>query len=207
MYIFGRRRRINPAKGRAAMAATIEAKERASAILGFPVFAWTSVLGPDMGTVMWSTRFDHLDDAIAADDALWGNDEFASWAEQNDGLYVGPSEDAMSQVLTAAPTGAPGAFVQLTQAVCANGYLAEAMGLGMEVAETATRIGGHQTMFAAAVTGPYGGVGWLTSFPDLAAMEAGNAAVSASDEWLKLVDRAGHAFQPGVTSVLLRRLG
>lgn len=207
MYIFGRRRRMNPARGRAAMAATIEARDRASAILGFPVWAWSSVLSADLGTVMWSTRFDHLSDAIAADDALWSDDGFASWAEQNDELYSGPSEDTISEVIAGAPSGPPGAFVQIAQGVCANGAIAEAMGFGVEIAETASRIGGHQTMFVSPVVGPFGAVGWLTSFPDLAALEAANASLQATDEWVKLIDRAGHAFQPGVTSSLLRKLG
>jgi hypothetical protein len=61
-------------------------------------------------------------------------------------------------------------------------------------------------MFVASVTGPYGGVGWLTSTPDLGAVEAANEALAGDEEWLKLIDRAGHAYQPGVTSSILRRL-
>jgi hypothetical protein len=62
-------------------------------------------------------------------------------------------------------------------------------------------------MFVAAVTGPYGAVGWLTSVPDLGAIEAANETLSTNEEWLKLIDRAGHAYQPGVTSSILRRIG
>jgi hypothetical protein len=81
------------------------------------------------------------------------------------------------------------------------------MGLGVELAELATRLTGISTMFVTAVAGAYGTVGWISSVDDLAEVEAANAALSADDEWLKLVDRAGHAFAPGVSSIMLRRIG
>lgn len=89
--------------------------------------------------------------------------------------------------------------------MCANGSIGEAMGLGIEVADTASRITGNQTMFVAPVVGAYAAVAWLTGVSDLATFESANAALRANDEWLKLVDQAGHAFQPDVTTSLLRR--
>ena len=57
------------------------------------------------------------------------------------------------------------------------------------------------------VVGDYGAVGWITSVDDLAEVEAANAAMSADEDFLKLVDRAGHAFTPGASSMMLRRIG
>ena len=37
--------------------------------------------------------------------------------------------------------------------------------------------------------------------------EAANAALAADHDWLKLVDRAGHAFAPGTSTDMLRRIG
>ena len=105
------------------------------------------------------------------------------------------------------PTGPPKTYVESTRAVAANGYVTEAMGLGVEIAETAARITGIPVMFVSLVTGTFGGVGWISSVDDLAEIEAANAALVSSDEWLKLVDRVGHAFNPGVTTTILRRLG
>jgi hypothetical protein len=96
--------------------------------------------------------------------------------------------------------------VQVARAICANGAMSEAMGFGVEIADVASRITGLQTIFGATITGAYGGVAWLTGAPDLAAVETANAALAADDEWRKVVDRAGHAFLPGVTTSLLRRL-
>jgi hypothetical protein len=206
MYLFGRTRRVNPAHTRAAMAVAVEAGGRASEIIGRPVFTWANVLSANLGTVAWTARFDHLDEITAADDAIVGNAEFSDWVEQNDSLFSGHTEDLLNQVIHNAPTGEPGAYVSVAVAVAANGSFSEAMAMGVEIADTATRITGQQTMFVASVTGPYGGVGWLTSTPDLGAVEAANEALAGNEEWLKLIDRAGHAYQPGVTSSILRRL-
>jgi hypothetical protein len=172
-----------------------------------PVFVWSSIFSTEGPAVSWSARFEHLADTIAADDALFADEGFAQWVEDNDGLFVGPTSDNVSQVLHGAPTGPPKGYVQATQAVCTNGSFGEAMGLGVELAELATRLTGISTMFVTAVAGAYGTVGWISSVDDLAEVEAANAALSADDEWLKLVDRAGHAFAPGVSSIMLRRIG
>jgi hypothetical protein len=206
MYLFGRSRRVNPAHARAALAVAVEARARASEIIGRPVFVWTSVMSPELGTVMWTARFDHLDEIVAADDAVMANSEFGDWVEQNDSLFSGNTEDVVSQVIHNPPSGEPGAFISLVRAVAANGSFGEAMGLGVEIADTASRITGHPTMFVAPLTGPYGAMGWITSVPDLGALEAGNEALMGNEEWLKLIDRAGHAYETGAMSSILRRL-
>ena len=207
MYIVGRSRRIDQAQGRAAVAAAVEAGSRASEILGSPVFVWSSIFSADGPTVSCSTRVERLADAVAIDEALFAVEEFAQWVEDNDGLFIGPTSDVISQVVHGGPTGPPKTYVQVTRAVCANGSFAEAMGLGIEIAETAARITGVPVMFVTPVIGEYGAVGWMSSADDLAEVEAANAALSADDDWLKLVDRAGHAFTPGTSSIMLRRIG
>ena len=62
-------------------------------------------------------------------------------------------------------------------------------------------------MFVAPVVGDYGAVGWMVTADDLAELETANAALSTDQEWVKLVDRAGHVFTPGTSSILLRRIG
>ena len=59
MYIVGRSRAINQAKGRAAAAAAVEAGPRATQIIGMPVFVWSSVFSSSGPTVSWSTRVEH----------------------------------------------------------------------------------------------------------------------------------------------------
>jgi hypothetical protein len=206
MYLFARSRRVNPAQARAAFTVAVEGGGRAAEIIGRPVFTWASVLSANLGTVLWTARFDHLEEIMAADDATMADSAFGDFVEQNDSLFSGDTGDTVSQVIHNPPTGEPGAYVSITTAVAAHGSLSEAMAMGVELADTASRITGLPPMFVAAVTGPYGGFGWLTSAPDLGAIEAAEGALAGNEEWLKLVDRAGHAYQPGVTTSILRRL-
>lgn len=208
MIIFGRSRAVNPANGRAAVTTAIEAGERAAGIVGFPVFTWVTVLGPDPLAAVWSARVERLADVVAADDALGADVSFGDWVEERDGLFFGAASDVVSQVVHGAASGPPKAFVTVTRSVCANGVLSEAMGFGVELADTSARLTGHEVMFTATVAGTYGGVGWIVGNDDLDQVEAANGTLARSDEWLKLVDRAGHAFLPGATSsMMLRRLG
>ena len=207
MYIFARSRAINPANGRAAHAVAVEAGVRASDLSGIPIFVWSTIFSANGPAVFWSARLDHLADALAADDTIFGDEGFAQWAEDNDALFLGSPSDVISQVVHGAPTGPPKSYVQLTQAVLANGSGSEGMGFAIEFAETATRITGVDAMVVTPVTGPYGAVGWISTVDDLAEVEAANAALAASDEWLKLVDRGGHAFAPGATTSMARRIG
>jgi hypothetical protein len=207
MYIVSRRRGINPARGRAAVAAAIEAGSRASDKLGMPVFVWSSLFSSAGGEVSWSCRVDHLADAVAIDDTLFADDDFAQWAEDNDGLFVGPAADGIWQVLHAAPTGPPKQYLQATSAVCANGSMSEGMAVGVEVAEAVGSITGIPVMFLSSVTGVFGAVGWLSTVDDLADAEAADAKLAADNDWLKLLDRAGHVYAPGTASAMMRRIG
>jgi hypothetical protein len=105
-----------------------------------------------------------------------------------------------------APTSEPKPFIAVTRAVAANGSLGEAMAVGVELAETLTRLTGHETMFMTPVTGEYGAVAWIVGADNLDEVEAVNATLAATDEWLKLVDRAGHCYAPGATTTMMRRL-
>lgn len=129
-----------------------------------------------------------------------------SWVKANDELYVGEISDVVLEVVAGAPTAPPAPYVMVVRGVAAHGAVAEAVATGIELAETATRLTGNLTSFVMPVVGPFAGVGWTTQLPDLPSLEAGQATLRESDEWLKLADRAGHAYQPGVTSSLLRRL-
>jgi hypothetical protein len=206
MYLVGRNRVVNPATPRAAVAAAIEAGQRASQIIERPVYTWSTIFGPEPLSVMWSARVEHLAEIVAADDALAADDEFNEWAEQNNGLFASPLVGVVSQVVHGAPTGEPKPFIAVTRAVAANGALSEAMAVGVEVAETLTRLTGHETMFITPVTGEYGGAAWIVGSNDLDEVEAANATLGAADEWLKLVDRAGHCYAPGATTTMMRRL-
>jgi hypothetical protein len=207
MYIFARSRRLNPGSMRAGIAAAVEGGSKASELIGQPVFVWTSVLSPTVGTVVWSMRVDDLDALIGFGDTIGADDGFDEWVRSTEPLFEGPLTDGAAEVLAGEPTGPPADYLSVVAGTCANGSMAEGMSFGVEIAEAATRITGHRTMFAAAVAGAYGSVTWVTGVPNLAALSAANRTLSSDPEWLKLVDRAGHAFAQGVEGTILRRIG
>ncbi len=206
MYLVGRNRVVNPATPRAAVTAAIEVGQQAGQIIGRPVFTWSTIFGPEPLTVMWTARVEHLAEVLAADDALAADDGFNEWAEQNNALFASPLVGVVSQVVHGAPTGEPKPFIALTRGVAANGAFSEAMATGVELAETFTRLTGQETLFITSVTGDYGGAAWIVAADNLDEVEAANATLAASDEWRKLVDRAGHCYTPGTTTTMLRRL-
>ena len=143
---------------------------------------------------------------MAADEALAADEAFSDWAEQQNDLFAGPLVGVVSQVVHGAPTSEPKSFLAVTSAVAANGALGEAMAVGIELAETLTSVTGHEAMFITPITGAYGSAAWIVSADSLDEVEAANATLAASDEWLKLVDRAGHSYAPGGTTTMMRRL-
>lgn len=207
MYIFARTRRLNPGSVRAGIAAAVEGGSKASELIGQPVFVWTSVLSPTVGTVVWSMRVDDLDTLIGYGDTIAADDGFDEWVRSTESMFEGPLTDSAAEVLAGEPTGPPADYLSVVSGTCANGSFAEGMAFGVEIAEAATRITGHRTMFSAAVAGPYGSVNWVTGVPNLATMSEANRTLSSDPEWLKLVDRAGHAFAQGVEGTILRRIG
>jgi len=92
-------------------------------------------------------------------------------------------------------------------AVCANGALPKGMATGVEIAQRAENITGTPTMFAANVTGVYGGVGSMTGFANIESLEAAQQAMAADAEWAKQVEKAGSAYaaERGVTTQLIHR--
>jgi len=79
-------------------------------------------------------------------------------------------------------------------AVAAAGNIERAMSMGVEIAQRVEAITGDSCMFAQGLSGPYGGVGWLTAYQNIAAIEAAGTAMSADASFLKLVDSSAGCF-------------
>lgn len=206
MYLFGRSRSIAPAHAREAVAAAVEAGARASQLIGLPVYTWTTMFSAGVGGVLWSARVSSLAELEAAVDKYAADDANAEWVEAHDHLYEGPTNDTLTEVVHGAPTGEPGPWVSIVQAQWGPGKAADGMALGIEITDTFARLTGHQPIFGRAVTGAFAGVGWVTSFPDMAAMDAAFAVSNPDSAWQDLMSRASTCYLPGATTTMLRRL-
>src|SRR5262245_20915686 len=169
MFIFGRSRAAAPAHTRAARAAAIELGARFSRATGLTVYTWRPVFSPGTGTVISTARVEHLDDLGAAYEKWSADTASLDWLEENEHLWQGPSNDAISQVVHGTAPAEPGPIVPVVQSQWRPGKASEALRRGAEVCELYNSLTGASSMFLSAVTGQFAGVLWMTSFASLGA--------------------------------------
>lgn len=208
MYLFTRRRRIDPAHAQSAMPWCVETGATVGEMTGLDVTVWGSFMSRDLGMVVWSTWAEHLSDLEKAFDKLLTSDSYNQRVAEGSELFVGPAEDGIARPLAGQPAeGGPPPYVTSVRAATRGGAMREALAVGAEIAQTASSITGADTMFVLEETGTYGGVGWITGHDGIEAIERSQDALAGNDSWLALVDRAGAVFQEGATQEIFRRLG
>jgi len=208
MYLFTRRRRMDPGHFSHAVEWVVEATGKVREITGVGVEAWTAVMSPEVGTVVWSIWGEGLADFAVAGDKLAADAAFTKMAEKADDYFDGPIEDRVASMIhgTIDPDAPAATYVSVVEATAANGRLTDAIASGIAIAEHATRVGGQNTGFLVNTTGSYGGVAWITGAPDIETVDAGEAALMADPAWLELVNAAGANYAPGAATTLYRRL-
>jgi hypothetical protein len=207
MYLFSRTRAADPGRFTAALAFATEITATARAVTGLEISAWTSVMSPSAGDIVWTAFFETLAEWEVATDKLAADAVYNSAVEQADELFTGPVIDQMASLLSPLGEGEPEAtYVAVVTAVAANGQIGAAVQHGLAIAEAATKLGGLNTVFAMATTGPYGGVSWFSGAPTIAALQAAEDAINADPAFVELVDSGGNLFQTGATQTIYRRL-
>lgn len=208
MYLFTRAGRFGPGSARDSMSFVGAITEKVNQETGLDVHAWVASMSPELGTVVWASFVDSLEELEAAEDKLAVSDGFAELAEQGAKLFAGPLQDGLAQVVVGTfDRSAPlPAYVAVARAAAVNGKLRDAMTAGVEIAEAATRISGIPTAFLVDTTGPFGGCRWNSGHADIASLERAEASLMADDSWLELLDRVGGCYQDGVTQSIFRRL-
>jgi hypothetical protein len=206
MYLFARRRRIEPGKGPEAMAWAIETADKVSQIGGIAVTAWSSMWGADAGTVVWSAFVQDLAELEQAGDKLAIDDGFNRRIADAEALFNGAVADSLSQVIHGARGTEPPGYVTVVTAQLANGRFTEGLAAVVEIAENVERITNTPTSVSLSVTGAYGGIAWLTGLRDIQALQATEAAINADTNFVALVDRVGSCFEPGAQQAIYRRL-
>jgi hypothetical protein len=206
MLLFGRRRTMNPARSRAAVAYAGEVAGRVREVTGHEIFAWTTVFSPDAGTVLWSVRVEHLSELEMANDKMATDTGLMDFIEQADDLFVGPLADSLVQVVHGTPDPSPMSYVGVVQATCLPGKLSGAMAFGAEVADAVTRVTGRSCLFCASLSGDWGGVSWVTGSPDADSLQNDNDTWSGDAGAIAMMDKAAEFFQPAASTTYLRRL-
>jgi len=192
MYLYTRRARLASPAG-AEWAANICAA--GTKLGGNEISVWGSMFGPAYGTITWTAWHADLPALEAWADTLNGDEGFQAVVAQGGEFVEGGVDDGLLQVVSGEPDlEADNQYVSGVAAVCAGGNVERAMTAGVELADMASKLTGQPTMFVRSLTGPYGGVGWLTGQENIAKVEQGQNALAADPAWLKLVDSTGGAF-------------
>lgn len=205
MYLFTRRTRLTSADG-LAWAASICPK--VAEVTGTEVQLWGSMYGPGYGTISWTAWVPDLVTLEGIGDKLGADAGYAELTAKGAGLTDGTMDDGLLQPLYGEPDPTvETTYVTGVQAVVAGGQTVRAMTAGVELAQGVEAITGRKTMFLRGMTGPYGGVGWLTGFENIGQIDAFNEALAADVSWPATVDGTNGAFveDPSITTSLIWR--
>ena len=162
--------------------------------------------GEDAGTVVWATFVDDLTALEQAGDKLNVDGGFNDRVRDGEQLFSSPISDSLAQIIHGAPNPEPGQYVSVVTAQLANGRMTDGIAAAISIAEAAERIGGVPTSVSLGVTGAYGGIAWLSSFADIAALEAAEGAINSDASFVSLVDSSGTCYQAGAQQAIYRRL-
>jgi hypothetical protein len=201
MYLFSRSTVLTDNDGLAWAVGMAEHAKRAS---GLEIELWGQVWSPEFGRVAWTTMTPDLATLAAAGDAMNADATMAAETAKGAGHTNQGLDDGLFSIVHGdIDANAPRAeYVTSVASVCANGALTNGITTGIEIAQRAEKVTGAPTMFVTSVTGPYGGVGWLTGFPDVASLEAAQHAMAADEDWAKFVDKAASVYAPDPSATM-----
>ena len=209
MYLFSRRARLAGGHGTAGVEWAVGIAGKVTEITGHQVQVWANAYSPGYGTVTWTAWFEDLTALEAMGDQLVVEPSYMAMADAGAGFTDGSGlDDGVMQPIHGEPDPErPIEYVSGASAIVAGGSFERAIGAGIELVEHGERVTGIPAMFLRALTGPYGLVGWLTGYENMAQMEAAMDAQAADPDWLKLIDSTKGAFveQVGATETTIYR--
>jgi hypothetical protein len=195
MYLFSRRARLVGGDGMAGIEWAAEICGKVKEVTGQEVQLWATVYSPGFGTVSWTAWFEDLAHLETVRDKLQADAAYLDLATKGAGLTEGGLDDGLVKVLHGTPDPACAIqYVGGVQAVVAGGSIVRAMTAGVEIAQRAEAITGLPTLFVQAMTGPYGSVGWLTGYDDIATVQAAGDKLAADPGWTSLIDSTEGCF-------------
>ena len=195
MYLFNRRTRLLGGNGTTGIEWATKVAAKVTEVTGHEIQLWATVYSPGYGTISWTGWFEDLAALEKVGDTLQADASMTKLADQGAKLTEGGLDDAIWQPIHGAPD--PTREIQYVggvTAVAAPGAIERAMGVGVEIAQRVEAVTGMSCIFAQGLTGPYGGVGWLTAYDNIAAFQAAGDAIAADASFMKLVDSSAGCY-------------
>ena len=203
MYLFSRSARLGPGNLREAMAWSVDVTEKVNQISELDVSLWSTVFSPGLGTLVWTAAVEDLAVLEATDAKLMADDGYHSLVEQGVKFASGDAiDDALVHLVHADPDAATSApqYASVVQSVLAPGSSSRGIEFGIEIAERAKKITGRPTSFGVGVTGPYGGVDWISLYDSVEQLQKAQEATAADADFATFIDsEAGKLYLSGVT--------
>jgi hypothetical protein len=209
MYMFSRQGRIIGGTVREAMAWATGLTERVNQIVDTPVTLFAQTFSPAVGTLAWTTFVPDLQALETLSDKLLADEGYLAEVDRASQFIPGGVDDTLAQIVHGAPDPARVVtYASVVSTVVAPGALARGLEVAIELATKSEAITGNPGLVLTSATGPFGGVAWVNGFVDVAEMEAGNAALAADPDWVKLIDKKApgvYTADPLATSQLIYR--
>ncbi len=211
MYLFTRTAHLKAGNPTAGMTFATEVSHKVRELTNHPIQVWTSMYSPGLGTIVWASWFESLADLERVSDKLATDGPYLQMLSTSAELFEGSIDDALMEPIAGTPdTTRSLQYVSAVTAVPAAGNLVNAVAQGIEIAEQTEAATGLPTLFMRSMTGPYGGVSWLTGFESIDELESSEKALMSNDQWTDLVDSASACFQDdpaGTRQMIFRRAG
>jgi hypothetical protein len=209
VYLFARGARLGPGHAQEELAWAIAMTEKVNQISETKVSLWTTFMSPGVNTLYWTTFAEDLATFEAANDKFVTDSGYLMLLEQG-ARYVSadPIDDVLMQVVHAdrIDVNNQPAYIAEVAAVCASGNGVRGIELGVEIAQTASKLTKAPTSFSVAATGAYGAVAWHTAFESITELQRGQEALM-DPTFLDLIDKkAKDVYQPAATQAIYRRV-
>lgn len=209
-YLFTRATKLAPGNLLDSMAWAAKMTEKVNAASGPQFKLWSRVFSPELGTISWSTVVEKLGDLTELQEKLMADGSYLELLEEGQRFGDGSgANDGLGQLIHVDLDGVDSAqYSSVTLSQLAPGMTADGMALGVEIAQRIKSITGSSASFGASLTGPYGQVAWIVLSDSIDQLQAGNEAIGADADWVKLMDdRASKAYVVAATeSFMMRRL-
>jgi hypothetical protein len=192
MYLFARSARLGAGDLREQLAWAVGMTEKVNQISELEVSLWSTVFSPGLGTLAWTCVAEDLNQLEAVDGKLMADEGYhdlvAAGAKYASGEAV---NDGVIQLILADEDAAAinAQYASVVQAVLAPGAATRGIEVGVEIAQRAKKITGGPTSFGAALTGPYGGVEWISIFETVDQLQKANEALAADASFAAYLDK------------------
>jgi hypothetical protein len=208
MYLFTRSARLGSGNPVEQAAWAVSITEKVNQIGDLEVQLWSRMFSPGLGTYAWTASVEELTALENVDAKLMADSTYLDLIEQaNKWATAEPVDDSLLQLVHADPDAANGQpqYAMSIAAVIAAGNTVQAMEAGVSIALSAKNITGRPTSFAAAQTGQFGGVAWISLYDSLEQLQKAGDDIAADAAFASQVDRMAPLFEPNSTMQLVYR--